>query len=80
MELNFDSPKNDYVAEVVPRYGRAVIFNGTFPHSARPPAPYYAGPRYTFAVKLSATKLIALRKTFSEELRHDPMGMVETLK
>lgn len=80
MELNHDSLENDYVAEVVPRYGRAVIFNGTFPHSARPPAPYYSGPRYTFAVKLSATKLLAVKKTLYEESRHDPIGLLEILR
>nr|XP_026694880.1 uncharacterized protein LOC100186758 isoform X2 [Ciona intestinalis] len=79
MEHNYDSPDNDYVAEVVPMYGRAVIFTGNFPHSARPPAPYHAGPRYTFAVKMSFTKWEAVSKTFSEESRHSMLSIKETI-
>jgi len=48
-------------------YGRAVIFDGRFDHSARPTSPSYAGPRYTFAVKLSETKLLGVRKNLYEE-------------
>jgi len=80
MELNKDSVDNDYVAEVVPLYGRAVIFSGDFPHSARPPSPSHPGPRYTFAVKLSFTKLEALKKTYSEEVKHDPFSLEESFR
>lgn len=80
MEYNEDAPDNDYVAEVVPMYGRAVIFNGSFPHSAHPPAPSYGGPRYTFAVKLSYTKHDALVKTHHEESRHNYFGLQEQVK
>uniref|UniRef100_H2ZAF5 Prolyl 4-hydroxylase alpha subunit Fe(2+) 2OG dioxygenase domain-containing protein n=1 Tax=Ciona savignyi TaxID=51511 RepID=H2ZAF5_CIOSA len=79
MEHNYDSPDNDYVAEVVPMYGRAVIFSGNFPHSARPPAPYHAGPRYTFAVKMSFTKWEAVVKTFHEEGRHSMLSTKENI-
>nr|CAB3263028.1 uncharacterized protein LOC100186758 [Phallusia mammillata] len=80
MEYNYDSPDNDYVAEVVPMYGRAVIFSGNFPHSAHPPAPSYGGPRYTFAVKLSYTKREALIKTHHEESRHNYFGLQEQVR
>ena len=72
MEKNYDTPDNDYVAEIVPRYGRAVIFDGNFPHSAHPPAPDYSGPRYTFVVKLSINKREAITKAFNEESPHSP--------
>lgn len=78
METNDDSVDNEYVAEVVPLYGRSVIFDGNFPHSARPPSVMHDGPRYTFAVKLSVDKLTAIRKTFIEESRHEN-GIRETL-
>ncbi|XP_039256913.2 uncharacterized protein LOC120333637 [Styela clava] len=71
METNDNAPDNEYVAEVVPMYGRAVIFNGHFPHSARPPSVMHYDARYTFAVKLSYTKLLAVRKTFDEEFKHE---------
>ena len=80
MEKNFDTPDNDYVAEVVPSYGRAVIFDGKFPHSAHPPAPDYSGPRYTFVVKLSINKLEAIKKAFKEESQHIPVYATEFMK
>ena len=80
MEKNFDSPDNDYVAEVVPRYGRAVIFDGSFPHSAHPPAPDYSGPRYTFVVKLSINKSEAVKKAFREEGQHTPLFVIELMR
>lgn len=72
METNNDHKYNEYVAEVVPTFGRAVIFDGNFPHSAHPPSVTHYNARYTLAVKLSYNKLIAVRKTFVEEKKHEP--------
>ena len=80
MERNYDTSDNDYVAEVVPRYGRAVIFEGNFPHSAHPPAPDYPGPRYTFVVKLSVNKLEAVKKSFREESQHSPAFALSVMR
>ena len=48
-----DTPWNaESITAVRPRYGRVVIFNGTFLHSARPPSPTFAGNHfYEQAVK-----------------------------
>ncbi|XP_076820366.1 uncharacterized protein LOC143465783 isoform X1 [Clavelina lepadiformis] len=80
MEHNYDTPENDYVAEVIPYYGRAVIFDGNFPHSAHPPAPDYPGPRYTFAVKLAVNKMVAIEKIFGVEAAHSTESMDEILR
>lgn len=73
METNDDNKYNEYVAEVVPTFGRAVIFDGNFPHSAHPPSVLHYNARYTLAVKLSYNKLIAVQKTFIEEKKHEPV-------
>ena len=80
MEKNFDSPDNDYVAELVPKYGRAIIFDGNFPHSGHPPAPDYHGPRYTFVVKLSVNKLEAIQKALFQEKDHVPVYVKDLLR
>ncbi|XP_066295870.1 uncharacterized protein [Branchiostoma lanceolatum] len=69
----FESNDDDteYIAEVLPKFGRAVIFRGIIPHSARPPSVFFSGARYTFAVKMSVDQATAIRKTFHEEGRHD---------
>ncbi|KAI8479615.1 hypothetical protein Bbelb_426330 [Branchiostoma belcheri] len=71
-EANDDD--TEYIAEVLPKFGRAVIFRGIIPHSARPPSVFFTGARYTFAVKMSVDRATAIRKTFHEEGRHD-LGM-----
>lgn len=72
METNNDLKYNEYVADVVPTFGRAVIFDGNFPHSAHPPSVLHYNARYTLAVKLSYNKLLAVQKTFVEEKKHEP--------
>eukprot|EP00058_Branchiostoma_floridae_P025287 XP_002610777.1 hypothetical protein BRAFLDRAFT_126315 [Branchiostoma floridae] len=51
----------EYIAEVLPKFGRAVIFRGIIPHSARPPSVFFSGARYTFAVKMSVNQATAIR-------------------
>ncbi|XP_038073758.1 uncharacterized protein LOC119741890 [Patiria miniata] len=56
------------IASVLPKYGRLAVFQGIIPHSARPPSNLFAGARYTFAVKVSLTRRIALAKRLQEVL------------
>ncbi|PIK54879.1 hypothetical protein BSL78_08216 [Apostichopus japonicus] len=42
-----DSEKLEYITSIRPKYGRAVIFEGIIPHSARPPSSVHLGPRFT---------------------------------
>ncbi|XP_022085586.1 uncharacterized protein LOC110976538 [Acanthaster planci] len=55
-------------ASVLPKYGRLAVFQGIIPHSARPPGSLFTGARYTFAVKVSLTRKIALAKRLQETL------------
>lgn len=66
-----DSETNEYVISVTPKFGRAVIFEGIIPHSARPPSSLFPGPRFTFAVKLSLKPWIAWKKTLKQEFAHE---------
>eukprot|EP00794_Sanderia_malayensis_P015086 gene15086-16642_t len=56
------------IVAVRPKYGRIAVFRNNIPHSARPPSPDFHGARYTFAVKVSRTKKIALSKILQELL------------
>ncbi|XP_022090064.1 uncharacterized protein LOC110978974 [Acanthaster planci] len=62
---------SEYVASVVPQYGRVVIFQGIIPHSARPPSTLFKGARLSFAVKLSATPWLARVKMLKQEFAHE---------
>ncbi|EDO45046.1 predicted protein [Nematostella vectensis] len=83
--LNPDMEKNDYgetvyyernsdnteiIAEVRPKYGRAVIFQGIIPHSARPPSTNYSKARLSFVTKMSVDEIVGRTKAFKEEMRH----------
>ena len=58
---------NDYFAEVRPRYGRSVIFQGMIYHSARPPTNSFDGIRYSFAVKMAEDEAQARVNRISED-------------
>ncbi|XP_038078871.1 uncharacterized protein LOC119746140 [Patiria miniata] len=62
---------SEYVASVVPRYGRVAIFQGIIPHSARPPSTLYTGARLSFAVKLSVNPWVARVKMLKQEFAHE---------
>ena len=66
--------KNDditeIITEVLPKYGRVVIFQGIIPHSARPPSRNFTGARLSFAVKLSTNERTGRLKASREELKH----------
>ncbi|EDV24217.1 hypothetical protein TrispH2_007332 [Trichoplax sp. H2] len=64
-----NSDISEFVTEVRPRYGRVVIFQGTIPHSARPPAHDFKGIRYSFAVKMANTEHQARVNRFMEDFR-----------
>ncbi|KAL9988716.1 hypothetical protein ACROYT_G003194 [Oculina patagonica] len=63
-----DMEGNEVIFAVRPKYGRVAIFHGTIPHSARPPPLTYEGARFSFAVKMSPSKEIALRKSNMMEI------------
>ncbi|XP_028394289.1 uncharacterized protein LOC114518487 isoform X2 [Dendronephthya gigantea] len=67
-ETNDD--KTEIITEVLPKYGRVVIFQGIIPHSARPPSRNFTGARLSFAVKLSVNEFTGRLKASREELRH----------
>lgn len=50
------------LVQVTPKFGRLALFQGRIPHAARPPSVGRAGPRYSFAVKLSVNKEVAKEK------------------
>jgi Rps23 Pro-64 3,4-dihydroxylase Tpa1-like proline 4-hydroxylase len=68
-ETNTDD--TELVTEVRPRYGRVCIFDGTIPHSARPPSPRFTGGRYTLAVKMASSKFRASANLFREISQHE---------
>eukprot|EP00794_Sanderia_malayensis_P015297 gene15297-16874_t len=76
-----NSDDTEIVAEVRPRYGRAVIFQGQIPHSARPPSLKFTGARLTFVTKLQPNEFEGRYKNFVEEVRHfrSRAGSVESL-
>lgn len=63
-----DTEGSEVIFAVRPRYGRIAIFHGTIPHSARPPPLTYEGARLSFAIKMSPSKEIALRKSTMMEV------------
>ncbi|XP_072037256.1 uncharacterized protein [Amphiura filiformis] len=63
----------DAIGAVRPQLGRVVVFQGTIPHSARPPSSSYHGMRFSFAVKVAATKQIALAKRLREAIEDFPV-------
>ena len=63
--LHEDDDVNEIVAAVLPLFGRAVIFDGDFPHSATPPS--NGGLRMTLAVKMVPGKSAAVRMNFRED-------------
>ncbi|XP_057303752.1 uncharacterized protein LOC130641105 [Hydractinia symbiolongicarpus] len=65
-----NSDDTEIVAQVRPRYGRTVIFDGNIPHSARPPSFNYSGARLTFVTKLHKNEYTGRKKNFQEEMRH----------
>jgi len=77
-----NSDDTEIVAEVRPRYGRAVIFQGQIPHSARPPSLNFTGARLTFVTKLQMNEYEGRKKNLQEELRHFKAhaGSIETLE
>ncbi|XP_071945135.1 uncharacterized protein [Antedon mediterranea] len=68
-ETKYDD--SDLITTVLPKYGRAVIFEGIIPHSARPPSPTFNGARLSFAVKLSVNENVARNKIFSQTIVHE---------
>ena len=68
----------DIETEVQPLFGRIAIFEGLIPHAARPPSASYYGPRYSFAVKMAATKWHASRNMIWEEF-HEKMDILTYL-
>ena len=67
-ETNTDD--TELVTEVRPKYGRVCIFDGTIPHSARPPSPSFTGGRYSLAVKVASSKFKAYSDTLREKSHH----------
>ncbi|XP_068738920.1 uncharacterized protein [Montipora capricornis] len=61
---------NEIITEVRPKYGRAVVFQGIIPHSARPPSTNQSHARLTFVAKVSVNEFVGRRKAFTEEMRH----------
>ncbi|XP_067048677.1 uncharacterized protein [Acropora muricata] len=61
---------NEIITEVRPKYGRAVVFQGIIPHSARPPSTNQSHARLTFVAKVSVNEFVGRRKAFVEEMRH----------
>ncbi|XP_070560656.1 uncharacterized protein [Ptychodera flava] len=68
-ETNDDD--TEYVAEVLPVYGRVAVHEGFIPHSARPPSSLYPGARLTFAVKMSINEQVARTKMILEKHRQE---------
>lgn len=68
---------NEIITEVRPKYGRAVVFQGIIPHSARPPSTNQSHARLTFVAKVSVDEFVGRHKAFREEMRHY-QGLVET--
>nr|XP_006820061.1 PREDICTED: uncharacterized protein LOC102810274 [Saccoglossus kowalevskii] len=66
-----NSDDTEYIAEVLPSYGRAVIHEGIIPHSARPPSSLYTGARLSFAVKMSINERVGREKIILEKFRHE---------
>lgn len=64
-----DGEGAEIAAQVKPKYGRLVIFDGNIPHSARPPSFNFTGARLTFVTKLHRNEYTGRRKNFQEELR-----------
>lgn len=58
----------DFIAGVVPKYGRIVIFRNLILHSARPPSSSFLAARYTFPIKVSETRGHARAKMLMEAL------------
>ncbi|XP_065060932.1 uncharacterized protein LOC135688140 [Rhopilema esculentum] len=77
-----NSDDTEIVAEVRPRYGRSVIFQGQIPHSARPPSLNFTGARLTFVTKLQENEYYGRYKNLEEELRHfqSHSGAIATLE
>lgn len=63
-----DMDGSEVIFAIRPRYGRVAIFHGTIPHSARPPPLTYEGARLSFAIKMSPSKEISLRKSTMMEI------------
>ncbi|KAK3730023.1 hypothetical protein QZH41_009536 [Actinostola sp. cb2023] len=59
----FNYDRTEMIFAIRPKYGRVTIFQGTIPHSARPPSPTIHDPRFTLAIKFAASKEEALTKT-----------------
>lgn len=68
---------NEIITEVRPKYGRAVVFQGIIPHSARPPSTNQSHARLTFVAKVSVDEFVGRHKAFREEMRHY-QGLVES--
>ncbi|KAM7447370.1 hypothetical protein ABFA07_004382 [Porites harrisoni] len=64
------SHDNEIITEVRPKYGRAVVFQGIIPHSARPPSTNQSHARLTFVAKVSVDEFVGRRKAFKEEMKH----------
>jgi len=77
-----NSDNTDIVAQVKPKYGRLVIFDGNIPHSARPPSFTFTGARLSFVTKLHRNEFAGRYKNFQEELRffRSTVGMNYDLK
>jgi len=58
----------DFIAGVIPKFGRVALFRNLIPHSARPPAPSFLAARYTFLVKVSESMRQAKAKMLHEAL------------
>merc|ERR1719354_132522 len=78
--LHEDDDVNEIVAAVLPLFGRAVIFDGDFPHSATPPS--NGGLRMTLAVKMVPGKSEAVRMNFREDskLEFELNGFVRNMR
>ncbi|KAL9971354.1 hypothetical protein ACROYT_G023867 [Oculina patagonica] len=71
---------NEIITEVRPKYGRAVVFQGIIPHSARPPSTNQSRARLTFVAKVSVNEMVGREKAFKEEMRHfQPLVMSESM-
>ena len=70
----------ELVAQVRPAYGRAAIFHGTIPHSARPPSSRFLRGRYSFAVKVAHSTWQATVNEFKEKAQHkNNLDKLETI-
>ena len=61
-----DESGEEIVGSVMNKFGRLAVFHCSIPHSARPPHATVRGPRLTFAVKVSPSKLKAVVRAMSE--------------